>query len=81
VPARALRRLEQLKHRFGEEAVAARLALMRELDRGDLRTAAQVRRLHEILCFLRAYPGDARVAARAARMLDRFDRRQDLVRH
>jgi len=81
VPARALRRLEQLKHRFGEEAVAARLALMRELDRGDLRTAAQVRRLHEVLCFLRAYPGDARVAARAARMLDRFDRRQDLVRH
>jgi len=29
-----------------------------------LRTAGQVARLHEALCFLRAYPDDARVAAR-----------------
>jgi hypothetical protein len=38
-------------------------------------------RLHETLCFLRAYPDDAAVLARVERMLDRFERRPDLKRH
>jgi hypothetical protein len=81
VAARALRNLERLKTHVDDGAAEAKLALMRALGQQDLRTAAQVRRLHEVLCFLRAYPGDERVAARAARLLDRFDRRKDLVRH
>jgi hypothetical protein len=81
VPALALRQLEQLKHRFDDGAAEAKLALMRRLASTALRTAGQVQRLHEVLCFLRAYPGDERVAALASRMLDRFDRRDDLERH
>jgi hypothetical protein len=40
-----------------------------------------VERLHEVLCFLRAYPDDARVAGQAERMLRRFARRADLRVH
>lgn len=81
MPARDLRRLERLRTLHGDDPAETRLALMRRLARARLSTAGQVRRLHEVLCFLRAYPGDARVAAQAARMLDRFDRRADLARH
>jgi len=38
-------------------------------------------RLHEVLCFLRAYPDDARVLAQTERMLGTFHRRPDLRRH
>ena len=38
-------------------------------------------RLHEALCFLRAYPDDARVLAQTERMLGNFHRRSDLRRH
>ena len=38
-------------------------------------------RLHEILCFLRAYPDDRRVLAVVERMLEAFPRRPDLRRH
>jgi hypothetical protein len=37
-----------------------------------------VQRLHELLCFLRAFPDDAAVAAQAGRMLARFGHRADL---
>jgi hypothetical protein len=76
-----LRRLEQLKTRFDEGASARKLALLRRLARASLRTAGQVERLHEALCFLRAYPDDEALLAQVVRMLDRFDRRADLVAH
>jgi len=79
--ARALRQLERLKIRFDDGSAEAKLSAMRLLARHELRTAAQVRRLHEVLCFLRAYPGDERVSTEAGRLLDRFDRRKDLARH
>jgi len=37
--------------------------------------------LHDLLCFLRAFPDDADVLARATRMLAAFERRRDLRRH
>jgi hypothetical protein len=76
-----LRRLERLKTTYGNGAAAAKLAVLRRLAKAPLRSASQVERLHEALCFLRAYPDDERVAAGVARMLDRFDRRADLLRH
>ena len=79
--ARDLRRLERIRTTFDEDAAAAKLALLRRLATARLATAGQVERLHEALCFLRAYPDDARVLAQATRMLDRFDRRADLMRH
>jgi hypothetical protein len=76
-----LRRLERLRTRYGEGAADAKIPLLGRLARASLGTAAQVERLHETLCFLRAYPDDERVLARVTRMLERFDRRSDLIRH
>ncbi|MBK5106410.1 MAG: hypothetical protein JJE42_19375, partial [Burkholderiales bacterium] len=44
------------------------------------RSARAVFRLHELLCFLRAYPDDARVLAQVERMLAGFAGRADLKR-
>lgn len=79
--ASALRRLERLRTTFGDDVAATKLALLRRLARSPLHTAAQVHRLHEALCFMRAYPDDERLLAQVVRMLERFDRRADLVRH
>jgi hypothetical protein len=79
--ARDLVRLERIKADYGGEVAAEKVELLRRLGRARLRTAAQVERLHEALCFLRAYPDDPQVLALAARALDRFDRRPDLRRH
>jgi len=79
--ARDLSRLERLKATYGDAASAAKLELLRHLDRVSLRGARQVLRLHEALCFLRAYPDDHHVQAQVVRMLERFHRRPDLLRH
>ncbi len=78
--ARALANLERIKDDYRAGSARRKLALLRKLDRARLRTAGQVERLHEALCFLRAYPDDARVAARVERMLRGFARRADLRR-
>jgi hypothetical protein len=78
---RALAALEKTKNDYGGGRAVRKLALLDVLDRARLATARQVERLHEVLCFLRAYPDDARVAARAGRLLQRFARRPDLRPH
>ena len=77
---RALAALERTKDAYGGTAAAAKLALLARLDRTRLRTAREVERLHEALCFLRAYPDDAPLLARVERMLAGFGRRADLRR-
>lgn len=76
-----LRALEQLRHQSGADPAARRLELLRRLDRARLGSAAAVARLHEALCFLRAYPDDAAVLAQVRDMLAHFHRRADLRRH
>jgi len=76
----ALAALERRKDRYGRYA-DQKIALLKRLARARLSTAGQVRRLHELLCFLRAYPDDARVLAHVEATLERFDRRADLRRH
>jgi hypothetical protein len=51
------------------------------LARRRLRTAGEVRSLHEALCFLEAYPDDAGVRQAARRLLRAFHARPDLRRH
>jgi hypothetical protein len=75
---RDLTALERLKRRYGAGIAARRLRLLRRLDRTRLKSAQAVQRLHELLCFLRAYPDDAEVAAQVERMLARFAQRADL---
>jgi hypothetical protein len=78
---RDLAALERLKLRYGADTAARRLQLLRRLDRTRLKSAAAVQRLHELLCFLRAYPDDAAVNAQVERMLARFAQRADLRAH
>jgi len=75
---RALALRERIKDHYAGADTARKRVLLRDLDRARLRTAGQVQRLHEALCFLRAYPDDARVAGQVERMLVRFARRADL---
>lgn len=80
-PSTLLRELERLRTAYGKEAAASKVALLNALGKRPLPTADEVLRLHEQLCFLRAYPDDAGVLAAADRLLAGFDSRTDLRRH
>ena len=73
--------LERLKDHYGAGSSASKLDLLARLERAQLRSSRSVFRLHEALCFLRAYPDDARVLAQVERMLARFAARADLKRN
>ena len=79
--ASALRALQRARSDYGAGAAARKRAMLAVLENAPLRTAGEVRRLHETLAFLRAYPDDAGVLAAVERMLARFDRRADLRAH
>lgn len=76
-----LRRLERIVAEYGAGSGVAKKALLARLERAALPTPGAVRRLHEALCFLQAYPDDETLLARVERMLAAFDRRPDLKRH
>ena len=76
-----LRALERLRTEFGAQVARVRVALLVRLARASLPSAGAVRRLHEALCFARAYPDDAAVLRQVERMLAGFARRGDLRRH
>jgi len=78
---RALGRLERRQAEFGDDAAAVKLALIKQLGASRLTTAAQVRRLHECLCFLHAFPDDAVIFGEVDRLLAGFGERSDLHRH
>jgi hypothetical protein len=71
----------RIARRYGHGLPARKLEWMAVLARSQLRSARQVRVLHEALCFLEAYPDDARVLRAARRMLREFRDRADLKRH
>jgi hypothetical protein len=77
----SLRELERRKDRFDAESARIKLQRLRELARTRLPRADQVRRLHEVLCFMRAYPDNADVLRQVDSMLDGYDRRHDLRAH
>jgi hypothetical protein len=79
--ATQLRRLECLRDEFGPEAAAKKRRLIASIARRRLRSAGQVLRFHEVLCFWRAYPDDPATLAAVERVLRRFPRRADLRRH
>ena len=77
----ALTDLERRRDRFDPASARLKLKRLRELKRTRLARADQVRRLHEVLCFMRAYPDNADVLGAVEAMLARFDRRADLRAH
>lgn len=80
-PTGWLRELERRKSEFGFGNAEAKRTLLTDLDRARFSSANAVLRLHEVLCFLSAYPDDAAVLAIVRRMLARFSKRRDLARH
>jgi hypothetical protein len=77
----ALTDLERRRDRFDPVSARSKLKRLRELARTRLARADQVRRLHEVLCFMRAYPDNAEVLGAVEAMLARFDQRADLRAH
>ncbi|MDA0226260.1 MAG: hypothetical protein O2975_09155, partial [Proteobacteria bacterium] len=81
MPASPLSALDRIKDRYGADRARRKRGLLAQLARRRLKTAAQVLQLHEIACFLRAYPDDAAVRAQATLLLRGFARRSDLRAH
>ncbi len=79
--ARALGTLERLARRFGPGLPARKLALLAVLADARLASPGQLRRLHELLCFMDAYPDNRRIRGRVRRMLREFSQRPELRRH
>jgi hypothetical protein len=75
-----LARLESLKESFGAEPGEQKLVLLTQLRRRAAKRARDLLGLHEILCFLLAYPDNRRVRALVEQMLAGFDQRADLRR-
>jgi hypothetical protein len=75
-----LESLESLRESFGAIASREKLQLLGNLEQRSLGSAADVARLHEMLCFMRAWPDDAKLLATVDRMLRNFSARPDLVR-
>lgn len=73
--------IEQAKYNYGTGCADIKLSLLAHLEHKMLRSARALNRLHEVLCFLRAYPDDARILAQVERMLEGFHRRADLRRN
>ncbi len=77
----SLKQLEQWKDTFGSDAASLKLSLLRKLQEAKLSRPKEVFRLHEVLCFLHAYPDNKEVLLQVELMLDRFARRRDLRAH
>ena len=77
----SLAALERCRLEFGAAAADTKLALLKQLARARLGSANSVMRLHELLCFMRAYPDSAAVLAQAQAMLAGFSTRADLRAH
>ena len=79
--ATLLNHLERSRLEFGDDVATRKCALLDACQRLELRTAKQVLRLHDALCFMRAYPDAPEVLRRVEQMLADFPRRRDLARH
>ncbi|MGB3561854.1 MAG: hypothetical protein WBH85_06415 [Thermoanaerobaculia bacterium] len=75
-----LKQLDELRHRYGTDAAPRRLEILRELGGRPVGQVEEVFRLHELLCFLRAYPDDQQVLEQVEIMLEGFSARSDLRR-
>jgi hypothetical protein len=78
--ARVVRTLERARDRYGGDASRAKLELLTAVARTRFHTSEQVLRVHEALCFLRAYPDDAPVLAAVESALAGWGARHDVRR-
>ena len=76
-----LQQLQDWKETYGGEAAAVKLELLEHLEGAPLRRVQDISQLHEILCFLRAFPDSLPVLQQVERMLAVFGERPDLSRN
>ena len=74
----ALEHLESLREEFGVRAASEKLRLLSILEHKSLSRSSEVERLHEALCFARAWPDSPILLASVNRMLKKFADRKDL---
>jgi hypothetical protein len=77
----SLAALQRCRLDFGAGAAEKKLALLTQLANARLGSAGALMRLHEALCFMRAYPDSAAVLKQVQAMLDGFSQRADLRTH
>jgi hypothetical protein len=65
---------------FQREFAAEKLHLLERLERSHVRTAADTRRLHSCLCFIRAFPDSTAILVRARSELANFHKRVQKLR-
>jgi len=75
-----LEQLESLRESFGAAAAREKLQLLTDLEHKSLGRPSEVERLHEALCFSRAWPDNPKLLATVNRMLKNFASRKDLQR-
>ena len=80
-PLTLLQKLEATRLEFGPGRATVKITLLTKLERSQLPTAEAILRLHEHLCFLRAYPDNAALFSQVVGMLKRFSQRADLHRY
>ncbi|MCP5119232.1 MAG: hypothetical protein GY953_51175, partial [bacterium] len=72
--------LDRVKAVYTETDTRSKRTLLEALADGDLKRPKALARLHDILCFLIAYPDNPEILSLARRMLDGFHQRPDLER-
>jgi hypothetical protein len=77
----ALQRLESLRLEFGPQLARKKLPYLQDLKTEELKSVGQIIRLHEVLCFMQAWPDSAEVLSRVDELLSRFQRRRDSKRY
>lgn len=78
---RLLKELEDKRSTCGRDATPRKLTLITSLGRARLTRPGHLLRLHETLCFIRAYPDSPPVLRAAESVLRRFEQRPDFRRH
>ncbi len=76
----ALRELERVKSEFGPGAPQRKRDLVERLAKARWRSAEELVRWHDALCYVRALPDDAELLARVEELLGQFARRPELRR-
>ena len=75
-----LEQLEFLRGEFGVRAASEKLRLLAIIEHKSSSCSSEVERLHEALCFARAWPDSPKLLATVNRMLKKFADRKDLKR-
>lgn len=77
----ALKQLESLKGEFDPQSTKQKKVCLQIMKSAQLKNADQILRLHEVLCFLQAWPDDDAILSSVDVMLAQFEQRRDLKRH